>query len=148
MSCVWNSLLTGLRRGEIKHDFKARPIELIMHLKENNKLTEHITVNEEEPTEKQLEENKEAIKELNKKIVSTGYWCSTCDPVLILFCEIFSVNINHTYLSSVIKYNHSAPKFTICLSSNKGHMTFSKILPIHSIKAKSRSKSKKKKFKH
>lgn len=128
MSCVWDSLLTGLRKGKIKLNFKTDPVKLIMYLKENNQITKNITVNNEKLTTKQLEENKEAIKELNKKVASNGYWCSTCDPVLILFCEIFRVSIIHTYLSSTIKYYHSSPKFTICLSSNKGHMTFCKIL--------------------
>lgn len=127
MSCVWNSLLTGLRKGGDKTKFISDPVGLITYLKENNKKTKLITVNDGELTEKQLEENKEAIKELNKKSVNKGYWCSTCDPVLILFCELFQVSILHTYLNTIIKHNHSSPRFTICLSSNKGHMTFSKI---------------------
>ena len=74
-------------------------------------------------TQQQLEENYQHIKDFNVKSISAGYLCSTCDPFLLLICELFKVNINHNYCGYKMKYRINNAVKTLNFKSDRGNFT-------------------------
>ena len=44
------------------------------------------------------------IKDFNENNINQGYDCSSCDPFMILLCELFKININYDYNGNNIQY--------------------------------------------
>jgi hypothetical protein len=128
MTCVWNSLIHGLEDhlSEISLPYKVKPYDFVKKIKSLNTLIATIIVDDEELTKKQIQENFDAIKEFKVEHINEGYYCSTCDPYLILICHVFSCSIHHNYNGHIIKYEHVKPRFILHLQSNRSHMTFRK----------------------
>jgi hypothetical protein len=105
---------------------KVTPDTFVSYLKMNNTKTNNIIVNDELLTDKLLEENFNTIKNYDIKNIRNGYLCSTCDPFLLLVCELFECSIWNNYCSSVIKYEHPSPKFRMYISNDDGHMRHAK----------------------
>lgn len=124
MSCFWDGLnkaLIARGRSKIK-DSRS----LIMFCKLSNIPTIHVKCNGVYPTKKQMQENMEAIANLDPKDVNNGYLCSTFDPVLFLITEKLNLVIYHDYNGTLIKYEHDNPKHVIHVRSNSGHFWFVK----------------------
>jgi len=134
MTCVWDSLIKGLKNHmksiKLKDNIKITPINFVCGLKQNNTRVRDILINNTPLTEQEIEENFEAIRELNVKKINDGYYCSTSDPVLILVCHLFKCSINHHYNKLIIHYNHSDPLFVLDISSSARHMMFKRIVYI------------------
>lgn len=140
MTCVWNSLIQGIPINQFNnHNFtkKPNPTQFTQYLKDQNTKNtskvpyrDNIIVNGKNLTNKEKEENFEAIKNFNVGSIGGGYFCSTGDPFLIITGEIFQCSIHHNYNNHLIKYNHSNPKFTICVNSSSSHMSFTKTIEI------------------
>jgi len=133
MTCFWNGILDGLNFDIILNDIpnilkqnnriNKDPSKLVNYLKENNKITINILVQNQELKEKEKEENYEHIKSFDNHSIHQGYLCSTSDPFLILVCELFEININHLYCGVNIKYtNKNKSRCTIFLGSDRGHL--------------------------
>ena len=95
MTCFWNGILKGLKKDDLEYITK-RPVnrwptirELIIFLKKSNRMTDNVTWNSNTLSKMEKEENKHAIKTFNISGINNGYGCSTCDPFLLLICEIF-----------------------------------------------------------
>ena len=87
MSCFWNSLLNTIKIEDKNTYFytfniNLTPHNLVVILKEINKITENVLWNNIELTEQQLNENKEAIDNYDKNKINDGYYCSTFEPIL------------------------------------------------------------------
>lgn len=123
MTCFWLGLIKALTPQKIKNTLNCqpKPVPFIQKLKELN--TKDISVKWQNTplSEKQLEENFEHIRDYKIQTVSAGYWCSTCDPFLILICHIFKVNIAHRFNNTMINYTINEPKTTLRTHSNRGH---------------------------
>lgn len=124
MTCVWDSIIAGIHNDIFAPFFpkKPTPLQFVEFLKSKNKKT-NIKVNDIELTEKEKEENFEAISIFNQNNIGGGYDCSTCDPFMLLICEIFQCSITHKYLNVDIKYETENPKFRIYVYSSRGHMS-------------------------
>ncbi len=130
MACFWKGLLTGLPHNKIKDIFnvnqKPRPIEFVKLLKNNAIKTENVLWNGQKLTLQELDENLVAIQELDESSIHRGYYCSCCDPFLLLVCQLFKININHNYNKTLIKYtydtNENIP--TLKFSSDRGHFWY------------------------
>ena len=128
MTCFWNGILKGLKKDDLEYITK-RPVnrwptirELIIFLKKSNRMTDNVTWNSNTLSKMEKEENKHAIKTFNISGINNGYGCSTCDPFLLLICEIFCVNINHFFLNKIMRYeNKKLARKTITFRSNYGH---------------------------
>ncbi len=96
-------------------------INFVYILKKNNKYTTNVLCNDIELTKKQYEENFERINKIKK--INNGYDCSSCDPLLLLICEIYEVNIIHHFNGITIKYLNKKclHKKSIHVSSNSSH---------------------------
>ena len=71
----------------------------------------------------------ECIVALHNTFLTDGYLCSACDPLLLAFAAVFSVNVQHQYGSEKFLFEPQVegsgpPRATIFLSSSSGHMPF------------------------
>ena len=128
MSCFWRGLLECLKLNELNETFGGtavrRPVEFAKLLKNHNTRTPHVTWQGEKLSEKQMDENVEAIRDYNISHVNSGYWCSTCDPMMCLVCEIFRVDIDHKFLRTMIRYRYvgeNPRNRLIKCGNNRGH---------------------------
>lgn len=128
MSCVWDGLAGGI--GIPAH-------VLYMFIKANNTETDGISVktservskrSKTEPhvevtelTDKLREENKARIEEIAH--IGRGYYCSTCDPLIILVSYLFQINIVHNYSDKcIVEYINTNGTFpTMIVESNDRH---------------------------
>ena len=80
MTCVWDGILTFFS-NQVKLeilDITNHQLEFVKLLKKLNKKTDKIiSVNNNALTEKQKEENYDAIKNFNESSIYGGYFCST-----------------------------------------------------------------------
>ena len=133
MTCVWNSLIAGIP-NEIFQDLKlgkcrnkkrrATPEQFVTYLKNKATKISSVKINDEGLSQKQVEENYEHVKNFDTNSIHKGYYCSACDPFLILVCGLFNCSINHHYLDTVINYEHQNPKFRIAIRNDYGHMSY------------------------
>ena len=123
MTCFWDGILNTLTDRDFeKFKFRKMPnSEFVLFLKKFNKKTRNVIWNNEKFSEKQLDENFTHIKEFDFRSIRNGYDCSSCDPFLILICEIFAVSIDHNYRGNMIKYRNVNSKRILRFGSNSGH---------------------------
>lgn len=129
MTCFWDGILQNLKDDDFQIAFKCNKpnnINFVKLLKDSLNESFHdkskdINWNGEKLTKQQIKENFEHIKDYNPKSIYGGYWCSTCDPFLILVCILFRVNINHNYCGHLMKYTILNPRKTLNFKSNSGH---------------------------
>lgn len=112
MTCVWNGLIHKL-------NLKISVCDLYEKIKNENKITENITINGVFLTEKQKKENYERITNINN--INDGYDMSTCDPLLILISELYKVNIIHKFNKYDILYVNTQAIRNINVYSNNYH---------------------------
>ena len=84
MSCFWDSLIKSISDDDKNQYFNTvvdaslNPHNFVVILKEINKLTNNVIWNNQELTEQQLNENKDAVNEvLNaeaEKVLTAEYW--------------------------------------------------------------------------
>ena len=117
MTCFWDGLRQGLNVNSSNEEF-------ISFLKTKNTKKTNVLWNNNSLSDKELEENFIHIEEFNMKSIRNGYDCSTCDPFLILICEVYNINIKHNYNGNIIKYHRGNNLNTINFSSDLGHFWF------------------------
>ena len=124
MTCVWKGLLNCLNNSDFKQfdlSKKPREMEFVKLLKSKNCLCRSVTWQGKSMRKQFLDECFEAVKCFNERSINSGYLCSTCDPFLILVCEIFRVNISHRYCGHMVQYKVPGAIKTLKVTSNKGH---------------------------
>ena len=114
MTCFWDALRSKL-------NIKTTNIEFILDLKKKNRKSSNILWNNIELTKKQLEENYQHIQDFKEKEISNGYYCSVCDPFLILICDLFKISINHNFNGYNMNYQNKQSSKTVNFFSNSGH---------------------------
>ena len=123
MACFWNGLIKMLLKEElISRKIDAEHLlSIVKYFNDQNMQRRRHTVeiNGKCPTKKQMMENYHRIMYINS--VNDGYDCSSFDPVLIIICEIYRVNIEHDFVGNVVTYFRKKNKKTIKVFSNKEH---------------------------
>ena len=112
MTCVWNGLIHKLK-------LNMSPNNLCEKIKKENKITENVSVGGVMLTENQKKENYERVSIISN--ISNGYDMSTCDPLLILISELYSVNISHKFNQYEISYVNTQATSNIDVCSNNHH---------------------------
>lgn len=115
MTCVWDGLIKKLKiKNMDAYQFSSYVVK-------NNKYTLNILWNDTELTENQREENFQRIKKIKK--IKNGYDCSSCDPLLLLICELYEVNMLHNFNGTQITYTNvkCQRKNPIHVTSNSKH---------------------------
>jgi hypothetical protein len=137
MSCVWKGVISAIVKDyvtctnqELKNNMMNLTLNSIITVfKHNNKITDNVLWNNEQLSKKQLDENFKHIDSLIEKNVYNGYLCSACDPLFFLICELFQVDIYHTYVGKLMKYEYKNPhiksRLTYLFESDSGHFWFS-----------------------
>jgi hypothetical protein len=115
-NCFWNAVIKLTDQNSIHNLFN--------HLKENNILCLNVVHNDKLLTEKEQYELIMWITERNiDQEIGNGHDCSTCDPYLVLICQLYKVNIDHVYCGHLVTYRHTNPKDDTIhrFTSNKSH---------------------------
>jgi len=130
MACFCNSIIESLNKTDLDtlNIKKFRnPLSLVLFLKVKNCNTSDVLWNNEPLSDKQMEENKQAIENYNHRNIYSGYFCSTFEPILFLISHLFKVNIEHNYNNVHIKYvNYTGDYKWIYYKSSKDHIDFIK----------------------
>lgn len=118
MACFWKGLIKAL-------NLSTNPTQFVNLLQKNAIKTPNITWNGNKLSNKELEENLEWVKSFNSDRTYDGYFCSTCDPFLLLVCELYGVNIDHQYDGHLIKYRNLKNNLQILkFGSTRSHFYF------------------------
>jgi hypothetical protein len=120
MTCVPNSLISKLKNDDYKLinlETKPNANKFMEAIKKNNRKTYNITWQGYKLNERELSENVERIKNIELNKIGSGYLCSSCDPLLLLYCEIFFVGIDLNFNGIPlqyrnVKYNDRVLKFS------------------------------------
>ena len=91
MTCFWSGILSSLNTDDfnyINEPSKPNIKNFIELLKRNNIDTKNVLWQNTKLTPKQLEENKEHIRDFNIENINSGYLCSICDPFLLLIALV------------------------------------------------------------
>ena len=126
MTCFWDGILTALGPAI---NSKQTHQQFIQTLKDQNVKTTDVRWNDKPLTEKEMDENCEAVNCFNISTINSGYYCSCCDPFLLLICQIFKINIDHKYNNSSIKYTYAGtngPNNTLKFASDRGHFWYTR----------------------
>ena len=127
MTCVPDSLISKLKKDDYKLinlESKPNANKFMEAIKKNNRKTYNVTWQGYKLNERELIENIERIKNIELNKIGSGYLCSSCDPLLLLYCEIFflgiDINFNGTPLEyRNVKYNDRVLKF----SASRSHFS-------------------------
>ena len=123
MTCVWKGLLEGLKKIKLIPN-KCNVDTFVKNIKKNNLKTINVAYNGEKLTQQMIEENFQRIKEISN--IEKGYLCSTCDPLMLLICELYNVNIIHRFLDNNIKYIKQESNIFLYFISDSEHFWFDK----------------------
>ncbi|AYV78794.1 MAG: hypothetical protein Edafosvirus34_4 [Edafosvirus sp.] len=113
MTCFWKGIIKELGSKRIKNFLeseskvaihKNKIIRFIELLKQKNIETVDVRWQNKEISDLELKQNIIHIENIDVKKINDGYDCSTCDPVLLLICQLFQVNIFHDYDGIKIEY--------------------------------------------
>ena len=129
MTCFWDGILNGLQKTDLNlYDISNKNKEaFITFLKSKNshELFKKVRWNGFLLKEQEIKEHIEMIKNYNIKGIYNGHLTSTCDGFLLLITSLFKLNINHRYLSCLIRYKYDGNSRGIMnVSSNRGHFQF------------------------
>ena len=124
MTCVWKGLLNCLDESDFAKfgmNKKPKELEFVRFLKSKNRLCHNVTWQHENLSNQFLDECFKAVKVFDEHSIRRGYFCSTCDPFIILVCELFKVDVVHLYCGFNILYKNRGSTRTFKVRSNKGH---------------------------
>lgn len=124
MTCVWQALLAGMPADVFECGRKPTPLLFVKALKLANRATSSVRINGALLRPSELRENEEAVKAFKEDTIHSGYFCSACDPFLILVSDVYRVNITHRFLGSSIEYRTPGATRHIVVQSDSGHMSF------------------------
>lgn len=128
MTCVWDSLILGLRHANVHDAQDKTPLTFIQYLKQHNIPVRDVRVNDHALREQEVTENYDAIKQLEETNLTMGYLCSASDPVLLLVSSLFNVNIRVRFVSSDIAYTVPHATHELHLSNTRTHMSLGKVI--------------------
>lgn len=126
MSCFWKSILKNLdindfKKLKIYHKPKCK--DFIVFLKNNIIKITNVKWNGESLSEQFINDAMQHVKNFDVKQINKGYECSSCDPVLILISELFTINVSHTFNNhTIINYTNENAMKTIYLFDNGKHI--------------------------
>ena len=126
MTCFWDGIIKSLTIDDFKTigNFQRKPNakQFADFLQSKNKLIEIVIWQNTELSKQEQQECFDAINELDTNSIRSGYLCSSCDPFLLLLCELFCIHIIHKYNGNILEYKHKQiNRKTIIYQSSKSH---------------------------
>ena len=122
MTCFWDGIVKELLKHKLIRKYVSAAY-MANFMKQHVIPTCDVTWNGEILTRQLLYENFKAIYELNVRKIGYGYFCSSCDPFLLLLSQLYKVHIDHNYNGTLIKYRNIKNRTgkTLKFGSNRGH---------------------------
>ncbi|AYV78795.1 MAG: hypothetical protein Edafosvirus34_5 [Edafosvirus sp.] len=132
MTCFWKGIITALGNDRIKkvlgtkmgHQKKINVVKFVQSLKKNNTITDDVLCEDMELNQQLKQDNYKHVANLDIKKINMGYDCSTCDPFLLLICQLFEINIQHQFNGVTIDYTNKKVKnksYKLNFGSDTGH---------------------------
>ena len=128
MSCFWEGIIKTLNENEkskLSLANGASKIELVKCLKRKSyHLTDANVLWQGEKLKKQLcNELKMWVDNYNEQNINNGHDTSSCDPFLVLLCELLDWNITFMYTGSKISFENgnSGKKRLVKFGANTHH---------------------------
>lgn len=123
MTCVWQSLYAALDASDKRR--VGRMTNLAKYLQEHNEKTVGLRVGGLPLSDRELDENYEAVKCFNVRTIGSGYLCSTSDPFLCMFAHHFKIKLTHAWHTRVnIVYEPVGARLMASVASSRRHMSF------------------------
>ena len=130
MACFWNALNAKLHKEDLNTLLNGQPYqpqrlaEALRRVGQSHALTPEtpVTWQGQRLRAKEVQEHTQWIREYDVRTVHHGKWVSIQDPHLLVVCSHLNINIHHRYLSTTIKYEVPSPRYTIVLTSDRGHI--------------------------
>lgn len=130
MTCVPDGIIRSLTQEDFKKinlEGKINACTFMTKLKEHNKVTKNVTIQGNNLTEQELNENIKRIEEIDTLKLNNGYLCSSFEPLLNLVSELFEVDIDMNFNGTKIEYrNIKNSTRKINYSCSKTHFRFVK----------------------
>ena len=134
MTCFWDGLISRLfskdeninkyiRQKGLLNFSRPSQKEFVDILKQNVCFTSDVLWNNQNLSQKSMQENLDWIKDYDSSKIYQGHDCPTCDPFLLLVSQLFTIDIYHNYNESFIKYTniHNTNGLILSFMSNTGH---------------------------
>ena len=135
MTCFWKGLLSCLDEQDFALLQTRKPrteADFAYLLQHCNRAAKSVQWQNTVCPQQFRHECVEAVRNLKVSQIGGGYWCSTCDPFLLLVSELFQINIHHQYCGHLILYtNTKTARKTIYVKSNNSHFEKSKPATVH-----------------
>lgn len=125
MTCVWQSILHGIREDADADAFlggRRSPRDLVEALKGRNAATPDVKWQGETLSEQAQRENQEWIRDYDVGGIGGGHLVSMADPFMLLLCQVLRVEIVHNGAHGSVRMGVDNPRYAIRLSSDGGHM--------------------------
>jgi hypothetical protein len=122
--CFWVGLLNKLSNDDFQYAFnqnKPNIDSFINLLIDNNKYTKNIKWQNQSLSNNELKENYQHIHDFNKNTINKGYYCSSCDPFLLLITQLFNIELIHQYCGNSIIYTSNNPRKKLNYFANSHH---------------------------
>lgn len=124
MTCFWTGLMKCLTPADYQFLRVPQPLselEFVTRLKRQNKPPTSVIWQQQRMSTQLIQESTAAVAAFDASTINRGYWCSTCDPFILLTSELFRVNIHHRFCSHLITYTVSNARKTLYVTSDTGH---------------------------
>ena len=121
MSCVFTGLINALHTNKFIN--RVSPDKFMTNIKLLNEKTNRVTCQGQKLSKKKLIENFNRIKSIDN--LYNGYLMSTEDPLLLLICQLYKVDIIHHFNGVIIKYEYKyKSKGILKVHSNLRHFWY------------------------
>lgn len=126
MSCFFDSLTQALTDAELKSvGIKRSTPALIDALKIRNIVTTGVHWQGKYLNNQEMIENSRHVREYDAKTYNRGYLTSSGDPFLILYAQIFNLEIDFEYCGHMIHIAHVRPVRTVKFKATRTHFSCS-----------------------
>lgn len=122
--CFWLGLLNKLSNDDFQYAFnqdKPNIDSFINLLMDNNTYTDNVKWQYNYLSSNELKENFKHIRHFDKTMINKGYYCSSCDPFLLLITHLFNIELIHNYCGNSIIYSSKNPRKKLIFFANSHH---------------------------
>jgi hypothetical protein len=122
--CFWLGLLNKLSNDDFQYAFnqdKPNIDSFINLLMDYNIHTNNIKWQNNYLSANELKENFKHVRHFDKITIYKGYYCSSCDPFLLLITHLFNIELIHQYCGNSIIYSSNNPRKKLVFFANSHH---------------------------
>ena len=138
MTCFWKGFMNCLSDTDVQFSrglsrLPQHEHEFVHFLQKNNIRANDVSWQHQPVSSRLQEESFQAVKALESNTIGEGYWCSTCDPFILLISQLFQIDVHHRFCGHLVVYSVPHPRKTIYVTSDRGHLQQWKASTIHNV---------------